>query len=219
MYNANVSGAMNNQTNEREKPTAVRLAEGGRSRITDREQERELVQAVQRGTLGASHEIYEAYREQIFNLSLYMIGDASQAQDVVQTVFLKVFRGLARFRFQSSLRTWIYRIAHNECQDYHRRQRISHVPLEAILGSSDEIDTKPNSDALHGRRERELIIQQAVMQLPLKMREVIVLKYVEGFSYEEMGKVLRCSAGTVASRLNRALVELEERLRPFRRVL
>jgi RNA polymerase sigma-70 factor, ECF subfamily len=57
------------------------------------------------------------------------------------------------------------------------------------------------------------------MQLPLKMREVVVLKYVEGFSYEEMSRVLGCSPGTVASRLNRALAELEERLRPFRRVL
>jgi RNA polymerase sigma-70 factor (ECF subfamily) len=218
LYN-DVSRTMSNPVDAQEKLRAVGPAVGGSSRFADRDQERALVLAVQRGNSGASQELYEAYREQIYNLALYLTVDASQAQDVLQTVFLKVFRGLARFRFQSSLRTWIYRIAHNECQDFHRRQRVAHVPLEAILGSSAEIDSKPNSDALHGQQEREAIIQQAVMQLPLKMREVVVLKYVEGFSYEEMSKVLGCSAGTVASRLNRALAEMEERLRPFRRLL
>jgi RNA polymerase sigma factor (sigma-70 family) len=90
------------------------------------------------------------------------------------------------------------------------------VPLEVILGSSDEIDRRPISDGLEARRA---ILRDAVMQLPFKMRDVVVLKYVEELSYEEMSRVLGCSPGTVASRLNRALAELEERLRPFRRFL
>ncbi|MGH9431963.1 MAG: RNA polymerase sigma factor [Terriglobia bacterium] len=186
---------------------------------TDCEQERNLVLAVLRGDSPAFHELYSAYRDRIYNLVVYSIGDSLQAQDVVQTIFLNVFRGLGSFRFQSSLATWIYRIAHNECQNHHRTRRTAQVPLEAILGSHDEIDIKPISDEQHAHREREIILQETLMQLPFKMREVVVLRYIEGFSYEEMGRVLRCAPGTVASRLSRALAELEERLRPFRRLL
>jgi len=178
-------------------------------------QERNLVLAVQRGDSAAARELYHRYRQQVYNLVVYSIGDSLHAQDLLQTVFLKVFRGLPKFRFQSSLATWIYRIAHNECQDHHRRRGAVHVPLEAILGSPDEIDTQPLTDYQHALQEREAIVRQAVMQLPFKMREVIVLRYVEGLSYEEIGRVLRCALGTVASRLSRALTELEERLRPF----
>lgn len=185
----------------------------------DCEQERQLVMAAQRGDPEAFRELHDAYRPRIYNLVAYSIGDPLQTQDLLQTIFLKVFRGLHGFRFQSSLSTWIYRIAHNECQNVHRSRRASHVPLEAILGSSDEIDTKPISHDQHARQEREIILQQAVMQLSFKLSEVVVLKYVEGLSYEEIGRVLRCAPGTVASRLSRALTELEERLRPFRSFL
>ncbi|HTV57050.1 MAG TPA: RNA polymerase sigma factor, partial [Terriglobia bacterium] len=126
---------------------------------------------------------------------------------------------LRNFRFRSSLATWIYRIAHNECQDFNRRRGALHVPLETILGSNNEIDSRPLSYDQHARHERREIIYQAVMQLPLKLREVVLLRYVEDLSYNEIGSVLGCSLGTVASRLSRALEELEERLRPFRRFL
>jgi len=188
-------------------------------RVSDDGQERNLVLAAQRGDTRALRELYEAYRERVWRLVVYSIGDPLQAQDVLQTVFLKVFRGLKNFRFRSALATWIYRIAHNECQDHHRRRVVPQVPLETILGSSGEADARRISEDEHARRERQLIIQGAVMQLSLKLRTVVVLKYVEGLSYREMSRVLGCAPGTVASRLNRALAELEERLRPFRGIL
>lgn len=177
--------------------------------------DRDVVLAAQSGDHGALRSLYEAYRDRIYSLVAYSIGDPVQTQDVIQTVFLKVFRGLGKFRFQSSLSTWIYRIAHNECQDHHRRRSTPHVPLEAILGSGHEIDSRPASDDRHAQQQREAIIRRALMQLPLKMREVVVLKYVEGLSYDEISKALGCAPGTVASRLNRSLAALEERLRPF----
>jgi RNA polymerase sigma-70 factor (ECF subfamily) len=185
-------------------------------RIGSDELERSLAMSAQRGDSGAFRELYDAYRERIWTLVVYSIGDSLQAQDVLQTIFFKAFRGLRSFRFQSSPFTWLYRIARNECLNYQRRRGAAHVPLEAILGSNDEIDTTPISDSQKARR---VILQNAVKQLPLKMREVVVLKYVEGLSYEEMSRTLGCAAGTVASRLNRALAELEVRLRPFRRLL
>src|SRR5215469_7658390 len=193
------------------------LTEEGKNEADERE--RSLVLAAQAGDAAAFRELYQDYRERVYSSALYSTGDDSQAQDLVQAVFLSIFRGLQGFRFQSSFSTWVYRIAHNECQNHHRQRRANVVPLEAILGDSAEIDPKPISDVQHARQECQSIIQQAVMQLPFQMREAVVLRYLEGLSYDEMAKVLGCAPGTVASRLSRALTELEERMRPFQRFL
>jgi RNA polymerase sigma-70 factor (ECF subfamily) len=179
-------------------------------------EERRLVLAAQRGEPSAVREIYETYRERIWTAILFSIGDAQQAQDVLQTVLFKVFRGLGSFRFESSLFTWIYRIARNECGNHRRRRPVRLVPLDSILGSRDEVDPNQAADDPDARADRDRILEQAVMRLPFKMREVVVLKYREGLSYDEISRALGCAPGTVASRLNRALAELEERLRPLR---
>jgi len=193
---------------EARRPAPVEAIENGNGG-----RERSLALAAQGGDAEAFRELYESYRKRIWTLVVYWIGDTHQAQDVLQTVFMKVFRGLPGFRFQSSLFTWIYRIARNECRNYLRRRAAPPLSLEAILGSRDEIDASPIPNGLEPRK---VILRNAVRQLPFKMREVVVLKYLNGLSYEEMGRVLECAPGTVASRLNRALAELEELLRPFR---
>lgn len=184
-----------------------------------RDQEQALVAAVRRGDGSAFRRLYDAFHNRVYRLAIYSLGDAAQAQDVVQTVFLKIYTSIGKFRFQSRLSTWIFRIAHNECQNHHRNRRPSHVQLESILGSPEEIDARPGFHDQFARREREAILREALAQLPFKMREAIVLRYVEGLSYEEMGCVLSCAPGTVASRLSRALAALEDRLRPFRNVI
>ncbi len=179
-------------------------------------EERRLVLAAQRGEPAAVRELYQSYRERIWTAILFSIGDTQQAQDVLQTVFFKVFRGLGSFRFESSLFTWIYRIARNECWNHRRRRPQPCVPLDSILGSRDEMDLNPLSGGPDAGADRDRFLEKALMGLPFKMREVIVLKYREGLSYDEMSRALGCAPGTVASRLNRALAELEERLRPLR---
>jgi RNA polymerase sigma-70 factor (ECF subfamily) len=175
------------------------------------EGERRIVLAAQRGDDEAFRELYQTYRDPIWTLINSLIGDPLQAQDILQNVFFKAFRGLGGFRFQSGLFTWIYRIAHNECRNYLRKRSVPFVPLEAVLGSRDEIDRTRVSDRTEARKAA---LRAAVMELPFRMREVIVFKYIEGLSYKEMSRILGCPAGTVASRLNRALAELEGRLRP-----
>ena len=179
--------------------------------IAPEDRETALVLAARRGDEDAYREIYRAYREPVWNVIISLVGDAPQAQDILQNVFFKAFRGLAGFRFRSSLYTWIYRIARNECRNHLRRHRPPTVPLDAILGSRYEADETGRAGESGNRRE---LLRNAVLQLPFKMREVIVLKYQEDLSYEEMSRVLGCPSGTVASRLNRALLELEARLRP-----
>jgi RNA polymerase sigma-70 factor (ECF subfamily) len=176
------------------------------------EGERRMVLAARRGDEEAFRALYEAYRDPIWAMINSLIGDSLQAQDVLQNIFMKAFRGLGGFRFQSCLSTWIYRIARNECRNHLRKRSVPMIPLEAILGTRDEIGGR----AFSGRAEtRKAALQNAVRQLPFKMREVIVLKYLEDLSYKEMSRILGCPPGTVASRLNRALAELEIRLRPF----
>jgi len=182
------------------------------------EREAELVRAAQQGDRDAFKKIYEAYRDRVYSLIFYAVGDSREAEDLLQTVFLGVYRGLDRFRFESALGTWIYRVALNVCHNHRRRRRRS-VPLEAILGSAAETDRRPVPEELHALAEKRLILQQALFAMPRPQREVVVLKYVEGLSYEEIAQVLGCAPGTVASRLNRALSALEERLRPFKHVL
>jgi RNA polymerase sigma-70 factor, ECF subfamily len=147
------------------------------------------------------------------------MGDELRAEDVLQIVFVKIYRGLPRFRFESSLSTWIYRVALNESLNQQRGPKNQHIPFEALLGSDEEYDTRAAADLRHAESERREIVQRAVMELSPKLRAVVALKYLDELSYEEIASVLECSPGTVASRLNRALGQLESRLRPLRRLL
>jgi RNA polymerase sigma-70 factor (ECF subfamily) len=178
-----------------------------------------LVRAVQAGDRAAFKAIYEHYQERIYNLVYYTIGDRAAAQDVLQIVFMKVYRGLPAFRFESRLATWIYRIAINECLNQNRRHGHEHVPFEAVLGTGEEQDGSAPPDELHLTEERREIIGNALLTLAPHLRTVVVLRYLDGLSYQEIASVLDCSLGTVASRLSRALGQLEERLRPLRRLL
>jgi len=183
------------------------------ARVISGDGEKPLILAARRGDEEAYRELYRKYREPVWALVVSLVGDPVQAQDLVQNVFFKAFRGLAGFRFRSALFTWLYRIARNECKNHLRRRDPSCVPLEDILGSRYEAGgTDVSADRAPGRAD---ILRNAVTKLPFKMREIIVLKYQEGLSYDEMSRLLGCPPGTVASRLNRALAELEARLRPY----
>jgi RNA polymerase sigma-70 factor (ECF subfamily) len=178
--------------------------------------ERSLITAAAAGDAGACREIFDRYRPHVFSLAAYTLDDPAQAEDIVQTVFMKVFRVLRSFRFESSLGTWIYRITMNECHD-HRRTRLRRVlSLEDIRESADEADSGPAAEEFQQRRESVAHLQQAMLQLSQKLRTVIVLRYIEGLSYEEIAGVTGCSGGTVASRISRALCELESHLHHVR---
>jgi RNA polymerase sigma-70 factor (ECF subfamily) len=186
--------------------------------IEDRH-DRELVEAVLAGDRFAFRTLFEEYRDRVYNLAAFTLGDAAAAEDVLQTVFLNVHRALPKFRFESSLATWIYRIALNECAARRPRPSRTYTPIEALLGSGDEIDPGLGPFDRLAQSERQEILQRAVLELSPKLRTVVVLKYVDGLSYDEIATVLGCSHGTVASRLHRALAELERRLHLVRRLL
>jgi len=182
-------------------------------------EERDTIVAAQQGDRAAFKTLYDRYRDRVYNLIFYSLGDELGAEDVLQIIFVKIYRGLPGFRFEASLATWIYRITLNECLNQQRGRSPQPIPFEALLGSDDEMDIGAAADLEHAEGERREIIHRAVMELSPKLRAVVSLKYLEGLSYEEIASVLQCSQGTVASRLNRALRNLEARLRPLRRLL
>jgi RNA polymerase sigma-70 factor (ECF subfamily) len=182
-------------------------------------EERDTIAAAQRGDREAFKLLYDRYRDRLYNLIFYSTGDEISAEDVLQIVFVKIYRGLSGFRFKASFSTWIYRITINECLNQQRCRGANQVPFEALLGGDEEVDLGASADWQHAEGERREIIHRAVMELSPKLRAVVALKYLDDLSYDEIASVLECSPGTVASRLNRALRELEARLRPLRRLL
>jgi RNA polymerase sigma-70 factor (ECF subfamily) len=179
--------------------------------------ERELVLAAQKGDIAAFKQLYEVYRDSTYNLIFHLLGNAALSEDVLQTVFIKAFQALPSFRFEAKFVSWLYRIAINECHTQQRRQA-AYVPLETILGTGKELETS-TQDFYHLQGQKQEIIQNALLELSPNLREVVVLKYLDGFSYEEISVVLQCSTGTVASRLNRALTQLEKYLQPLKKFL
>ena len=160
-----------------------------------------------RGDREALHSLFLAHKDSVYSVALRFTADASAASDITQDVFLKLFSRIGTFRGESRIETWLYRITINCCLD-HRRRSARFVPLVDDQRTSAESTPAEQAEAAEvGRR-----LQAAVVALPEDLRTVIVLRYTEDLSYEEIAEVLECAAGTVASRLNRAHKRLAELL-------
>ena len=192
------------------------------------DEEAELVSAVRGGSEEAFDRLLTRYHASVYNLLLRMVGDRGYAEDTAQEVFLKVYRGLGKFQAQSSLKTWIFRIAVHEGCNYRRwwkRRLWRETSLETPMNHNGD-RLRPQSftlgDALLDDRrspfeeassqEIRRAVDQALSELPEAFRTVVVLRDLEGFSYEEISEVLEVSLGTVKSRLARGREALKSRL-------
>ncbi len=181
--------------------------------------EETLITAAAAGDPIACREIFECFRGRVFSLAAFTLEDPDQAEDVLQSVFMNVFRSLPAFRFESSLGTWIYRITINQCHDYRRSRPHRLLSLEELRKSSSEPGTGHSADDFHARSESGAPLYRALRGLSAKLRTVIVLRYLEGLTYEEIAAVLSCSTGTVASRISRALLALQTQMQSSRKEL
>jgi RNA polymerase sigma-70 factor (ECF subfamily) len=173
--------------------------------------ESDLIERFKKGDRSAFEAIVLRHQDRIYNLCRYMLRDPRDAQDAAQDVFLKAYRGLKDFRPESSLYTWIYRIAVTTCLDYRRKLRrevLRGEPLTEDL-PSDEAFTERLDDA----KEISESIRKALQKLPEKLRAAIVLREIEELSYEEIAQVVHTSVGTVKSRISRAREQLGHPLR------
>jgi RNA polymerase sigma-70 factor (ECF subfamily) len=176
--------------------------------------DREVIEACQRGDYDAFRALFEAHKDRVYSIALRYSGDRAEAMDIAQETFLKLLGSIRDFRADASFESWLYRIVVNRCLDHKRRGRRWLPFLDGLLDAV----SAPAESALHRllRAEQEQSVQSIVGKLPDEQRIVVVLRYTEGLSYDQIAEVLGCSAGTVASRLNRAHKVLERRLAHLR---
>ena len=171
-----------------------------------------LVSLAQGGDFAAFEELVRRYRNDVFALSYHYLRDREEAWDISQEVFIKAHRALRRFRGDASIKTWLLRITANRCKDFFKKRRLRTVSLEDTLGGSDAPATAVGPDRAASARELGDAINFAVAALSEKHRTAFILREFEGLSYEEMSGVMRCSLGTVMSRLHHARKKLQEAL-------
>jgi RNA polymerase sigma-70 factor (ECF subfamily) len=149
------------------------------------------------------------------NLIYSIFNDSSVVDDIAQEVFIRVYEGLPKFRFESSFYTWLYRITVNKSRDEMRKRKAKKfLSLHALLDTS-------NSEVLSKLRVHpedntaKELVTKGLQQLPEKFRVPIILKDIDGLSYEEMAEIMQCELGTVKSRLSRARGMLRKILAPL----
>jgi RNA polymerase sigma-70 factor (ECF subfamily) len=178
-----------------------------------------LVQRCATGEDAACAELVAEHQRMVMQLAVNLLGDHDDALDLCQEVFLRVFRTIHRFRGHSSLRTWIYRIAINQARNRHRfwqrRRRANQVSLDAhVAAHGDSLSgTEAGPDRVLAQKELAARLQAALDHLPFDQRTAIVLREIDGLSYEEIAYSLGVAVGTVKSRLTRARQALRAELR------
>ena len=166
----------------------------------------------------ACSDLVATHQRTVFNLALHLLGDRDDALDVSQEVFLRVFRTLSRFRGQSAVRTWIYRIVVNQVRNrqrwWRRRRRADLVSLDDHLKHCGELEETREvlPDRLLASKETAARIWAAMERLPFDQRTALVLREVDGLHYDEISFTLNVAVGTVKSRLTRARQALREEL-------
>jgi RNA polymerase sigma-70 factor (ECF subfamily) len=181
-----------------------------------------LVQRCAAGEEAAFAELVAEHQRMVVHLAVNLLGDRDEALDLSQEVFLRVFRTIHHFRGRSSLRTWIYRIAVNQARNRHRfwrrRHRADQVSLDAHVAAHGELrsDGHFRPDRVLAQKELAGRLHDALEGLPFDQRTAIVLRELDGLSYEEIAYSLGVAIGTVKSRLTRARQALRAALRDER---
>jgi RNA polymerase sigma-70 factor (ECF subfamily) len=169
-----------------------------------------LIERCAAGDEVACTELVAEHQRMVVQLAMNLLGDREEALDLSQEVFLRVFRTIHRFRGQSSLRTWIYRIAVNQARNRHRfwrrRHRADQVSLDQHIAAHGDFfpGAEATPDRVLAQRELARRLQDALDRLPFDQRTAIVLREIDGLSYEEIAFSLGVAIGTVKSRLTRA---------------
>ena len=181
----------------------------------------QLIRAVLAGNERAFDELVGLHKRFVFNLCYRLLGDYDDADDCAQEVFIKVFKSLDSFRFESDFKTWLYRIAVNTCKNRFRslEYRVGQKRVRLDMHDGDEKiqvelrDPTQSPAAELKRKEIGRLIQAAVKKLPTDQRLVVVLRDMEGRSYEEIIEITGLKLGTLKSKLSRARLRLRASLK------
>lgn len=197
-------------------------------RATADARDRALVRQLKAGDQRAFEELVRIYQDRVFSLSLRMIGNRQEAEDLAQEVFMTVHRAIASYRGDGRFYTWLYRIASNTCKNrikylrgrhFHRSVPVDETP-EAQVPAGEAGPGVPLQSRVHGPEAMtegnrlEAAVQRELAALEPEHRLLIVLRDVQGLSYQEILRITGLQEGTLKSRLHRARVALKDRLKP-----
>jgi RNA polymerase sigma-70 factor (ECF subfamily) len=171
---------------------------------------RELVERCQRGETDAFRALFEKHKDAVYSIALRYSGDTAAAQDIAQDTFLKLFSTVGSFRGDSNFESWLYRMVVNSCFDQKRKSRRLKPLVDEFLAVLRTPDVSVLDDLM--RSEMSTHVRSVVESMAPEQRMVIILRYTQGLSYDEIAGILGCAPGTIASRLNRAHKVLERRL-------
>ena len=180
-----------------------------------------LVAELKAGSEEAFAYLLAIYQNPLYNLISHMVTDFAEASDVLQNVLLKILRGIRQFNGRSSLKTWVYRIAVHEASNHRRswRRRLFHEPfsmddesLHLSAKASIISDERETPYSVYEQAECQAAVKRALASLSEPYRAVVVLREIEGLSYEEIAEVLGIAEGTVKSRLRRGRETLKRKL-------
>lgn len=167
-----------------------------------------IIARARRGDADAFEQLVVAYRDQVFRLALRMCGSEADADEVAQEALLSAWKALPNFRGESQFSTWLYQLTTHAAIDLMRREK--RQIAAADITEVNAADPAPSPQQQAEQSEQREIVRDAILQLAPEQREVVVLRFMEELSYEEIGAVLKLPPGTVKSRLNRAKAQLKE---------
>ena len=189
--------------------------------MTDRDIDQQLVERVQRGDKGAFDLLVSKYQRKIFRLLSRLIRDQAEVEDVAQEAFIKAYRALPNFRGDSAFYTWLYRIAINTAKNHLVSQRrraptstVADIEEAETFDDGEHLRDLNTPDSMLLTKQVGEAVNRAIDQLPEDLRTAIVLREIEGLSYEEIAESMNCPIGTVRSRIFRAREAIAQELKP-----
>jgi RNA polymerase sigma factor, sigma-70 family len=169
----------------------------------------ELVESFQKGNEASFNELVRRYQEKVYWIAHRFVNDHDQADDIVQEVFLKVYRALNDFRGDSGVYTWLYRITVNVSLNTIRKQRIKDfLRIDEFFDYPSEESERP--DKQYEQREQKQLIEEAIQRLPEKQKAVFILRYYEELPYEDISKILKTTVGGLKANYFHAVKKIGE---------
>lgn len=172
-----------------------------------------LIRRINQGEKELFRVLMNRHKEKVRNIIYMTLSEIDAIDDIAQEVFITVFKNLKNFRYESQFTTWLYRITINKCKDYLRKKKV-----RKIFSSVDE-DYDFTSTEIDENKDIRLIVRKAIDKLPEKLRIPMILRDIEGFSYQEISETLELDLGTVKSRIFRAREALRLKLEPIKKEL